>query len=325
VHTLIALSSVLLVVLSGYVALAVLPRLRDWTRRRDLQFVILALPVASLALSIAALHHFVGRACFLGAPTWDYMLGVALPLGMGAIALGGLGLGIVRVAVMARLVDRWGIPAGPELEALAEDLARQLRAPRPRVLVGAFGRPLALTCGLVRPTLLLSTWMVERLDQRELEAVLAHELGHAARRDYLVVWLATLLRDAFLYLPTSWGAYRHLQREKEPACDDLAVGATRRPLALASALAKVWGQVAGGTGLGLPQALADEDDAIELRIERLLEDPGATPDRTGSRVMAIGVGTLALAGLLALEGLSLAVMLAPMGCGPVAPLARLLS
>ena len=324
-HTLIALSSVLLVLLGGYVALAFLPRLRVWARRRDLQFVVLALPLASLALSIAALHHFVGRACFLGAPTWDYTLGVALPLGMGVIALGGVGLGIVRVALMARLIGRWGVPAGPELEARAVDLARQLGAPRPRVLVCVYGRPLALTSGLVRPTLLLSTWMVERLDRRELEAVLAHELGHAARHDYLMVWLATVLRDAFLYLPTSWGAYRQLQREKEPACDDLAIGATRRPLALASALAKVWGQTAGGTGLGLAQALADEDDAIEIRIDRLLGEPGAPPDRTGSRLMAIGVGISALAGLLALEGLAFAVMLAPMGCGPVAPIARLLS
>lgn len=324
-HTLIALSSVLLVLLGGYVALVLLPHLRDWVRRRDLQFVILALPLASLGLSIAALHHFVGRACFLDAPTWDYTLGVALPLGMGVIALGGLGLGIVRVTLMARLFGRWGTPAGPELDALTDDLARQLGAPRPRVLVCAYGRPLALTCGLVRPTLLLSTWMVERLDRRELEAVLAHELGHVARRDYLVVWLATVMRDAFLYLPTSWGAYRQLQREKEPACDDLAVGATRRPLALASALAKVWGHAAGGPGLGLAQALADGDEAIEFRIERLLGERDAASSRAGSRVAAIGVGISALAGLLALEALIVVVMLAPMGCGPVAPLARLLS
>ena len=52
------------------------------------------------------------------------------------------------------------------------------------------------------------------------------------------MWLATVLRDAFFYLPTSWAAYRQLSHEKELICDDLAIGSTHRPLALASALAR---------------------------------------------------------------------------------------
>lgn len=324
-HTLLALASMLLVLLLGYVALTFLPRLRGWAQRRDLQFLVLALPVVSLGLSTAALYHFAGRACFLGTPTWDYTLGVALPLGMVVVALGGLGLGVIRATLMSRLVARRGSPAGPELRALAADLADRLGAPRPRVLVCPYGRPLALTCGLLRPTVLLSTWMVEQLDRRELEAVLAHELGHAARRDYLVIWLATVLRDAFVYLPTSWGAYLQLQREKESACDDLAVGTTSRPLALASALAKVWEQAVGGTALGPAQALADAGEAIEVRIERLLGGSKAVPDSPRSRLVALGVGVSALVGLLALEALTVVVMLAPMGCGPAAPLARALS
>ena len=61
----------------------------------------------------------------------------------------------------------------------------------------------------------------------------------------LVIWFATVLRDAFFYLPTSRVAYHQLQHEKELACDDLAVGVTHWPLALASALAKAW-QLPGG-------------------------------------------------------------------------------
>ena len=88
--------------------------------------------------------------------------------------------------------------------------------------------------------MLISTWMVDHLDQQELEAVLMHELVHVHRCDYLLNWIALLLRDAFFYLPTSRIAYRQLQHEKELACDDLVVQATKRPLALASALTKVW-------------------------------------------------------------------------------------
>ena len=88
--------------------------------------------------------------------------------------------------------------------------------------------------------MLLSTWMVDHLDQQELEAVLMHELVHVRRRDYLLNWVALLLRDAFFYLPTSRIAYRQLHYEKELASDDLVAQSTKRPLALASALTKVW-------------------------------------------------------------------------------------
>lgn len=322
-HALLFLSSVLLVVLGGYLALRALRGLGDWSRRRDLQFLVLAAPVVSLGLGLGGLHHFADRACFLGAPPYDYTLALTLPLGMGLLALGGLGLGLLRLLLMCRVVARRGVPAGSELQALADGLAERLGAARPRLLVCAYRRPQALTSGLRRPTILLSTWMVDHLDRRELESVLAHELGHVARRDYLVVWLATVLRDAFCYFPTSWIAYRQLQQEKEPACDDLAVGATRRPLALASALGKVWQQALGVPALGAAQPFVATGKAIEGRIERLLAAPAPAAGKPRSHLIAFGIGASALAGILVVEAANVALLLAPMGCGPMWALGKL--
>ena len=67
-HLLLGLLSLLAVVLGGYLALGILRRLDDWSRRRDLQLLVLAAPVASLAAGIAGVLHFAGRTCFLGAP-----------------------------------------------------------------------------------------------------------------------------------------------------------------------------------------------------------------------------------------------------------------
>lgn len=322
-HTLLGLSSLLLVVLGGYLALGALRRLGDWSRRRDFQFLVLAAPLISLGLGIAGLHHFAGRVCFLGAPPWDYTLGVALPLGMGLFALVAFGLGLVRLALMNRVVGRRGTPADPALQALTDQLAERLGASPARLLLCAYNRPLALTSGLFRPTVLLSSWMVDHLDRRELEAVLAHELAHVGRRDYLVVWLATVLRDAFFYLPTSWAAYRQLQQEKELACDDLVVGATNRSLALASALAKVWQDAVAGPALGTAQPLVAGGESIEGRIERLLAVPRPDPSNRSSRLVALLAGGSGVVGLLVLEATNVAVMLAPMGCGPVSLLGRL--
>lgn len=317
-HTLLVLASILFVVLSGYLALGLLRRLTGWSRRRNVQLLVLSGPVLSLVAGFVGLHHFAGRVCFVGVPDWDYLTATALPLVMGMAALGGIGLGVIRLALMRRVVARHGIPAHHDVQALATRLAEQIGAPAPHVLLCAHQRPLALACGLRQPIVLLSTWMVEQLDQRELESVLAHEIGHVARRDYVVIWLATVLRDAFFYLPTSWAAYRLLQHEKELACDELTVGATKRPLALASALAKVWQHsLYGANFAGAPQ-LVGTGTAIEGRIARLLTPPvEASASKLPSRSLPgiTGVSATAVGSLLILATAVPAVVLTSMGCG----------
>lgn len=322
-HALLALSSVLLVALSGFVLLGAVRRVGG-PQRRLLQVLVLAIPVVSLALGLAGLFHFARRDCFLAAPVWDATLGAALPLGMALVGLAGLALGLGRHVLLGRAIARGGRPAGPALQSLVEELAGRLRAPRPRLLVCTLDRPLALTYGLRRPTVLLSTWMLERLDAQELESVLAHELAHAARRDYVAVWLATVLRDAFCYLPTSWAAYRQLRREKETTCDDLAIGATRRPLALASALAKVWHAAAGSVAFAPAASLSGSAEVIEDRIERLMGPPRLGVERSRTRAAALAIGAAGLAALLGLQAATLALLLAPMGCGPLSALGGVL-
>lgn len=325
-HTLLGLSSIVLVTLGSYLLLGILYRVGSWSSRRDVQFFVLVVPVVSLGLGLAGLHHFIGRPCLNRAPLWDALLGVALPLAMGLIALGALGLGMVRLMLMTRVVTRNAVWAGPELLAFADELAQRLGATRPRLLLCVYHRPLAFTCGLFRPTVLLSTWMVEHLDRRELEAVLAHELEHVARRDYLIIWLATVLRDAFFYLPTTWTAYRQLQQEKELACDDLAVDATHRPLALASALAKVWQHTVERPRLarfGTVQSLVGVDEPINGRIERLLATREPTMSTPRLRLGTLSVSISALIGLLILEAVNVVLILASMGCGPALLLGKL--
>jgi beta-lactamase regulating signal transducer with metallopeptidase domain len=227
---------------------------------------------------------------------------------------------------MARVMARSGVPAGPELQTFADNLAEQLGATRSRVLLYVYDRPLALTCGLFRPTVLLSTWMVEHLDRRELEAVVVHELEHVARRDYLVTWLAMVLRDAFFYLPTSWVAYRQLQREKELACDDLAIAVTHRPLALASALTKVWLHAVDTprlVELSAAQTLAEVGASINGRIERLLTISESMKSTQCSREVARHANRSPLIVLIAVQGANLFALLALMSCSSIVLIERL--
>ncbi len=169
--------------------------------------------------------------------------------------------------------------------------------------------------------------MLEHLDRRELEAVLAHELEHIARHDFLVTWLATILRDAFFYLPTSWIAYRQLQQEKELACDDLVIGTTHRPLALASALTKVWLHALDGAcnvQFSAAQSLVGAAATINCRIERLLTTTEPPKMGDGSQTLTLRMNISVLVMFLLPGTVNMAIMLVLMGCGPALLLGKLL-
>ncbi len=321
-HTLLGLASIVLVLLGGYLALAALQGRSGWSAQRPVHLLILAAPVASLGLGIGGLYHFAGRPCLLSAPLWDQLLGVMLPLAAGSVAVVAIGLGAVRLVLLEQVVFRNGVPVPPEVETQVRGLAGALGAPTPRIFLRAHTGPLALVCGLRRPTLVLSTWMLEHLDSRELESVLAHELSHLARRDYPVAWLATILRDAFFYLPSSRRAFRRIQQDKELACDELAVSVTGRPLALASALAKVWQQSLGVPRFTAAQSLLEPGTAIEGRIERLLSLSGPTARPRTCDPTMLSVGGLLAIGLIVAIGLSIIVVTEAMGCGPMWLLAQ---
>jgi len=156
VHMLFGLTSLLLAIFGACLILSLLRRVGSWRQRRSVQILALMLPLVSLGLGLGGLLHFIGQAGLSRAPFWDALLGVTLPLGMALVMLGAFGLGLLRVILMARNVAHSAVPAGPQLQTLADDLARRLGAARPRVLLRPAHQPLAF----IRPGL---SWIISRL------------------------------------------------------------------------------------------------------------------------------------------------------------------
>jgi beta-lactamase regulating signal transducer with metallopeptidase domain len=140
--------------------------------------------------------------------------------------------------------------------------------------------------------------MVEHLDSQELEAWLMHELAHVRRHHYLLNWVALILRDAFFYLPTSRIAYRQFHYEKELVCDELVVQATRRPLALASALTKVWLYLVDNPPSTLVQTLLGRGESISDRVDRLLGMRRPIDGKPPLRFSSLSIGTFISIALL---------------------------
>ena len=160
--------------------------------------------------------------------------------------------------------------------------------------------------GLRRVRCVLSREFVVAATDDELDAVIAHEASHLRALDVPVTLLVGALHCVFFPLHPVRLLARRWREEAELACDDAAVRATRRPLAMASAILRASGEpVPRGAQRPLPAVVmpfADEAAcAPEKRVARLLARAQAASLPTGAEGGPQGVCgwllTVALAGL----------------------------
>ena len=80
-----------------------------------------------------------------------------------------------------------------------------------------------MVVGYFRPIILLPLSVVTGLPESQLELILAHELAHVRRHDYLMNLLQTLVETLFFYHPAMWWLSRQIRNERENCCDDIVV------------------------------------------------------------------------------------------------------
>jgi Zn-dependent protease with chaperone function len=138
-----------------------------------------------------------------------------------------------------------------------------------------------------RELILLSAALLDRLSPEEVEAVVAHELGHVQLLDARYLTFFRTFARMMRWDPVLAGLARTLTRHEEFRADDQAIRMTRRPRALARALYKVLTESAprgkGRTAIGLlgVPGRGGRRDAL-ARIERLLR-LAESPEFRGER------------------------------------------
>ena len=147
--------------------------------------------------------------------------------------------GLSHLAI--RMYVRGAVPCDdPAVIASVRRIASKLGLTSPSLLLIPDCPGGAFTTGLRHPVVCVDPDLVEQLDTRELEGLLAHELAHIARRDVPLNVAIGVIRDLTFFVPPLHLAARWLRQEQEHAADDLASDSTGRPAALASSILKVW-------------------------------------------------------------------------------------
>ena len=166
----------------------------------------------------------------------------------------------------------------PELHGMIDRLCALADMPKPRVAIAATDIPNAFATGRSprHSVVCVTSGILRRLDQEELEGVLSHELSHVAHRDvavmtvagflgvaaglimrwgfffgggrrdndngvpvWLIIWLGSIVVYFISFLLT-----RVLSRYRELCADRSGAYLTGKPSALASALTKISGDIA---------------------------------------------------------------------------------
>lgn len=145
--------------------------------------------------------------------------------------------------------------------------------------------------GWLRPLILLPASSLLGLSPQQLEAVIAHELAHIRRHDYLVSAAQVVVETLLFYHPAVWWTSSRIRHERELCCDDLAVRACGDAVCYARALTKLEklrvvkpNLVLGGT-----------DGGLLYRIQRIIGEK--TMEYGPSKLSGVFVLFLALAGL----------------------------
>jgi D-alanyl-D-alanine endopeptidase (penicillin-binding protein 7) len=148
-----------------------------------------------------------------------------------------------------------------------------------------------ITAGWWRPVVLVPASLISGMPPDLLEALLAHEMGHVKRFDYLVNLGQNVVETLLFYHPAVWWISGRIRAEREQIADDLAASHLGEPRRLAMALSELEKFQFSAHHL----ALAANGGDLMSRIKRLVR-PDAQALNWKAAIPVIGLAAACVAG-----------------------------
>ena len=139
--------------------------------------------------------------------------------------------------------------------------------------------------GSLRPVILLPAAAIVGMTPEQIEMVLAHELAHIRRHDFLVNLLQAVVETLMFYHPAVWWMSRRVRVERENCCDDLAVAVCGNPIQYARALTRLEELRSHAPAI----TVAANGGSLMDRIRRLVADRAESTGSTSRWAAAVAM------------------------------------
>lgn len=224
------------------------------------------------------------------AGTLTYVVPVVVTTVVFASLLAGIAVSVRTVVKTRRRVGPVLARSQPARELLLEIIDRLDPGDPPEVLEVDLDEPVCFVHGLLDPAIVISTGLVDELDEQQLRAVLAHELRHVRVRDPLKVVAARALSAAAFPFPVLRDLVDHVLLRSELNADETAAASAGRHT-IAETLTRVLfhPRYAVDTAFGAPET-------ARARVARLAGHDPPGLDLSPTRLAVSAASLLAIVG-----------------------------
>ena len=213
---------------------------------------------------------------------WAWLAGLAMVLGR-----------TVRDRMRLRRIVACSHPPSGELADAYARLTRGISSAPELVVCDALEGP--AIAGVVRPFILVPSWMEVRAGGTQIDWILRHELRHAAARDTIGIAVREIALAAFWFHPVVWLAARKWEAATELACDRDVVGSDAEAVDYADVLYGILLNVRQRQRVRMATGLFATRSSIGTRIAALVEEPLRRQSRGApviAAVLAVALVTL---------------------------------
>jgi TonB family protein len=287
--------------LGAYLATALVPAFTIYYHLRPAGQEAVAVGMTLPAVTVTTGYH-MSAGQFL-----QQALEPALPL---VVVLWAIGVTLMSSRTIigwmgTRRMTRVGVePVGEELRIVVSTLVEKLGIRQTVTVLRSTIVAVPTVIGWLKPVILLPASVLAELPRAQMEMIIAHELAHVRRNDYLVNLLQVVIETLFFYHPAVRWMASQVRAEREHCCDDLVVEQCGRPVQYARALASL--EALRGT----PQAPALGANGGDLfyRVSRIVRQD--MPRRSSGYVqVALATAVAVTASLGARQGMEMGLAL----------------
>lgn len=193
-----------------------------------------------------------------------------------------------------------------KLEELFDDLLKRIRISKKVKILESLMVQVPFVIGYFKPVVIVPAGIMANLPFNQVEAILAHELAHIRRHDFLVNIVQSIVELLFFFHPVIYLISKNIRIERENCCDDIALRYCNDSTLYVKALASMEKHRLDNSYHAV--AFVKKRNNLLERIKRIL-NPNVMKTKLSHRIFAgmviiLGLSTILITGAAALNNLS---------------------